>query len=323
MLDALNAAESALVRTPALGVKKAREAVNALEALMRSDSVPTRTSTVHRHALSSMRRNSSNLLGIAYHQAAQWDAAHAELNAALHVAEESAARGEAHDAYVDLGGVLIDLAANHIRRGQCDTASLLLKRVGFMLRRAYRPSDPAQASLLNVSGLLAAALGKHEEAFERQQAAFALLCKPSASNVPVAWSHAVKAASVSALLAQGNVRAGAKLATMALASVHADEPDIRTACIARSNAAVAAVEVLRAEANQGTGDRSAVRAAASQLSQVAEDLACTLGVKHPEVQLARANAFAINGGELPPIGWRFAQHWQPLMGAALSDKIGT
>jgi len=66
-----------------------------------------------------------------------------------------------------------------------------------------------------------------------------------------------------------------------------------------------------------------VSAAAAQLAQVADKLELILGAQHPEVQLARANAFAVDGGELPPAGWQFAQHWQPLIGAALADKPWT
>ena len=54
-----------------------------------------------------------NVRGVARHLNGEWDAAHDDLLETLTLVERD--RGGISDAYVDLGGVLADLAANQLR----------------------------------------------------------------------------------------------------------------------------------------------------------------------------------------------------------------
>lgn len=84
-----------------------------------------------------LQRRARNLLGIGEHLSGHYANAQLELSEALSLAEAAARRGEAHDAYIDLVGCLVDLAANSIRpqgarvgldhlttRSPCDAANL-------------------------------------------------------------------------------------------------------------------------------------------------------------------------------------------------------
>ena len=112
----------------------------------------------------SERRALKNVLGIALHLEGNYEAAGAELQAALQLAEETGRRGATHDAFVDLAGCLGDLAANHVALGELDAAKMRVKRGLYMCTNAYRPSACALGCLLSTRGLL-------EEANDNPQAA--------------------------------------------------------------------------------------------------------------------------------------------------------
>jgi len=94
---------------------------------------------MHPTALSASKQSHAqrwvhNALGIAHHLAADWDEASSEFGIALELAEHLAQRGDAHDAYVDLVGVLIDSAANDICCDDMNGAETKLKRGAYMLK---------------------------------------------------------------------------------------------------------------------------------------------------------------------------------------------
>tara|TARA_B100000524_G_scaffold303443_2_gene178380 strand:- start:918 stop:1859 length:942 start_codon:yes stop_codon:yes gene_type:complete len=290
-------------------VEKAREAV---ETATRAENDPR------------LLRRAHSLLGIGEHLSGRYASAQHELSEALDLAEAAARRGEAHDAYVDIVGSLVDLAANSIQLGDgsptaCDDAAVLLRRGGFMIQRAYRPSQAAQASLLQVSGLLYAARGDHAGAFDKHQAALQKLCLPGIATTARpgwrCWSHAAIAGSVSATIAQGQPEAASLLAAGGVS----EASDPWSAAIASSNAAIAQLEVVRhAKAGGGSGERELAdtETAGASLHRAAAELGEILGEDHPSTRDARENAATLL---LPCERWTFRALWQPAMGAGLAD----
>jgi len=283
---------------------------------------------MHPTALSASKQSHAqrwvhNALGIAHHLAADWDEASSEFGIALELAEHLAQRGDAHDAYVDLVGVLIDSAANDICCDDMNGAETKLKRGAYMLKRAYRPSHVARASLLHVEGLLHSARAQHDEALSKYNSAFALLSRPALSSAFSAWTQAAMAATVSSLLVKGEHQAAARLADSAAASIStSEEHDVRTHCVAVANYAITQVECLRERARSGEQvDHGKVKAFEKELAHVSLRFAEHLGAEHPETQKAEANYSALKDGTLPPVTFTFQSHWLPAIGAGLTDKI--
>lgn len=260
-----------------------------------------------------LRRALHNIAGVAHHLAGEYDPAHEHLQRALALAEDCGRHGASHDAYVDLAGVLGDLAANSCMRTELEDAAIALKRGRFMLQRAHQPSAAAQTCLHNVTGWVAFARGDFEAALTSHQEAHTLITRlPAHSGVPSAWGHAALGGSIAALIALQRPRAAERLAAVAVQAVEVDELDPRCAPFARSNAALAAIT-----ASGGEPTPAAARVAAERLEQVAAELQALLGPQHSTTRQARSNAtLALTGAS---VGSGMEPLFQPALGAGIAD----
>ena len=218
--------------------------------------------------------------------------AHDTLEEALDLALTTARSGAADDDYIGIGGCLIDLAANHIKRGSTDTADAALRRAQYMLKRAYRPSSSAHACLLNVRGLLHEARGEHQSAFDAHQESHSALVGCSADQPhSLVWVQAARSGSVWALLQMGKVDAAQMLAAADVARLHDDRAAAwppRERHIACSLSAL--TDLQRAFCGRPP-EKAGVREAALELRRVAADMAELVDSDdHEDVTLARRNA---------------------------------
>ena len=214
-----------------------------------------------------------NAQGLALHLQGDNEAANDALQGALHAAKVAATAGDGDDSYVDIGGVLSDLAAKHAALGDLDAADAALKRGAYMLSRAYRPSAAAKACLLNVRGCLFSVRGDDAAALSAHEEAFALLCAtPSAPSpprpsphssgatsddtIPVhddllpSWEAACRAGVAWAMLRTGGTAGAEAIATSAMRT-HGSRMDAREEVYGRGLAAVAVLQRLQDGGSSG------------------------------------------------------------------------
>ena len=277
-----------------------------------------------------------NAQGIALHHLGDADTAQQSLEHALDVALHVARMGAADDNYLGVGGCLIDLAANHLRRGDQVSAETALKRSGYMLSRAYRPSAAASGCLLVVQGLLHEARDEHQAAFDAQQKAHSTLLSSHqlAASGPhgphiAGWLQAARAGSIWALLSLGKPRAAETLAAADLQRIDGAADDgewaPREREYARSLAAIATLELVDEEGS-GVTASARRREAIRQLHGCTTALDALLGDDHEEVVRARGNVevaarhaaerHAGQGAVAPR--QEYQRHWQPSLGCGLA-----
>ena len=311
----------------ALAAAQHRAAVTA--AADGLSALPTTTPTLHLALL--------NAHGIALHHLGDLDGAHQSLTHALDVAQHIARRGASDDNYLGIGGCLIDLAANHLRRGEVDAADRALKRGKYMLARAYRPTQAATACLMVLRGMVHEARDEHKAALDAQQSACELLLKhghsgmaESAAPHAVSWLQAARSGSIWGLIALGKPRAAETLATADLQRIDADNSSMREQReFARSIAAIAALERLQhSTESSATATRTAQGRCVEILHEVAHALAILCGEQaHPEVVRAQANAEmaalhaaqsdSMGQGPMGTLDLQWQRHWQPSLGCGL------
>jgi hypothetical protein len=263
-----------------------------------------------------------NSSGIALHFLGDHAAAKLQLDRALSIALDAAMQGAASDDYTDLGGVLSDIAANHICRGELDDARTALKRGQYMVKRAYRPSHSANACLTCVQALLHEADGDPLAASAAHQEAHRLLLllrsPPPTASSPIGnsvgaahadrwqgdWLHACRSGSTRSLLNAGAAPAAATLA-------NADLVEDRLATLEGPTRgrmrALATVVALECERQRGDAASFALQrdATLTTLRAAAAEFAEALGETHPDTLVAQANvavAEAATRASTPPSG---------------------
>lgn len=120
-------------------------------------------------------RNARNLAAILAMRRGDLPLARELLEAAARTCEAEARRGNAHDSYVDVGGVLNDLASLSLLEGRAEEALRFVKRALFVAKRAYRPSAHAMGALHCTRGLALLAQAKPKEAREALESSEAFL----------------------------------------------------------------------------------------------------------------------------------------------------
>ena len=289
----------------------------------------------------SLRLALLNVHGVALHLLGDLVGAHETLSDGLDVALASARSGTADDDYIGLGGVMTDLAANHVRRGDVHNAASLLKRSKYMLARAYRPSDLANACLHVCTGLMHEASGAYDAALDSQQSAHTLLCTPSLAQATdsfrlAGWTQAARAGSIWAMLRLERTKAAEVLALADLDPGRMQALGIQEQAFSQSLASIATLERMQEPSERacdGCVPSAAHRVAATRLHAVADALSGILGEEHEEVMVARLNSRRAqhalvgrpDGGaaeystaeQLEP----WTRHWQPALGAGIAAAL--
>mmetsp|Transcript_23573 Transcript_23573/g.69430 ORF Transcript_23573/g.69430 Transcript_23573/m.69430 type:complete len:388 (-) Transcript_23573:247-1410(-) len=123
-------------------------------------------------------RLSANLSGLLAHYLGEHEHAADDLGEALRACEAQSRAGQGHDSYVDLSGVLIDLAVNDVARGETERATGYLKRARYMAIRAYRPDARVLAMCAAARAELSIRQGDRLEALRHSIEAVALPLGP-------------------------------------------------------------------------------------------------------------------------------------------------
>jgi len=284
-----------------------------------------------------------NAHGLAMHFLGELDAANDSLTHAVTISNG----GIADDEYIGIGGCLIDLAANHMRRGDTDAANVALKRSRYMLDRAYRPSNAARACHFNVRGLLHESCHEYEEAFEAQQQAHKLFMSAEldSCSLPISWKQASRSGSVAALLRLDRSKAAQTLITAdmermggyGLVGTTEDRCAAHEMEYVRSLAAIASLLHLHDCSHLGAEPADEVSSArtraALQLREVAYSLGSIPGISCAEVSCAQQNADAAFRytaarddpdrckNNLPSLQWQ--RHWQPALGCGITILLSS
>lgn len=126
-------------------------------------------------------RQAHNALGVLHLSRHDLDQAQTHLNTALHYVEQDAVNGYGHDRYMDIGGILNDLALVNFQQGQIQEAERMLRRALYMAKRAHVP-DPAlvTATHVNLSNIYDHD-GKMDQAREQLQLAMTGLLQQKSS----------------------------------------------------------------------------------------------------------------------------------------------
>lgn len=127
------------------------------------------------------QRLKSNLSGLLAHYSGDFAKATVDLKEALDITEAQGRMGQAHDSFLDLTGVLIDIAVNEMAKENFPAAQAHLKRAKYMAGWAYKPEWKAVsmchtglAELLSRDGDTLAALQQSFEAQKTMDEAVAL-----------------------------------------------------------------------------------------------------------------------------------------------------
>ena len=276
-----------------------------------------------------------NTHGVALHLLGEVDGAHATLTQALDIALGIGRTGGADDDFVGLGGVLCDMAANHIRCGQADDAAAALKRSRYMLLRAYRRSESARACLLSCTGLLHEMTGDMEAALAAHEEAHAVLCSPRAADgLPprrvASWTQSARAGVIGCSLRLHRTRAADVLASAGVCKTRLEALCPIERGFARSLASISTLQRRAAPRDatedaeaEAAGEAAEAETALAALRAVADSLASLMGPEHDQAKVARGNVAAAEAvladGTALTGGWE--RHWQPALGAGIAAAL--
>lgn len=193
------------------------------------------------------QRLSANLSGLLAHFLGEHERAAVDLASALAACEAQGRSGHGHDAFVDLSGVLIDLAINDLARGQTERADQHLKRARYTAIRAYRPDARVVTMCESARAELALRNGDPLEALQHSINAAALQPDAPPLNPHLAAANATKSNRANKPKAPGAAAAAAVQRADGVSQLRVDSTAacVRARCLRANGLSAEAVEVTR------------------------------------------------------------------------------